>query len=297
MPDFAFFQRPYPNANCVLLHGSRPVLVDTGYSDDTDGLERWLRAQGVPPENLSLIVNTHHHSDHVGGNHHLQAAYGIPIAAQRWEAALVNRRDPEAWSARWLVQSVEPYVVDRLLGEGDLIDTGDVVWDVVAIPGHTIGQIGLHARGLGVVVLGDAVHGDDVGWLNPYRESTSVLEQSLETLAKIAALAPRIGFSGHGAAVSDVVGACARASARLRRWREAPEAAAWHACKRIFAHALIVAGGLTEADAVSQLRRSPWVHDYAVHAFGLAVDDFIPLLLAEMLRSGAAQWRDGKLSY
>jgi hydroxyacylglutathione hydrolase len=59
----AFFRRAFPSANSVLLHGSRPVLVDTGFGSDADAMEVWLRAREVPPERLSLIVNTHHHSD------------------------------------------------------------------------------------------------------------------------------------------------------------------------------------------------------------------------------------------
>ena len=48
----SFFQRPYPSANAVLLHGPAPVLVDTGFGADIDGLLDWLRAEGIAPERL-----------------------------------------------------------------------------------------------------------------------------------------------------------------------------------------------------------------------------------------------------
>src|SRR5690242_12907257 len=97
-----FFERPFPSANMALVRGERPVLVDTGYGGDLAGTERLLRAAGCGPERLSLIVNTHYHSDHVGGNHGLQRRHAIPIAAHRWEADLVNGRDREACGAAWL---------------------------------------------------------------------------------------------------------------------------------------------------------------------------------------------------
>ena len=295
MPPYAFFHRRYPSANCVLLRGPRPVLVDTGFGSDTAELEAWLAQQGTPAATLSLIVNTHHHSDHVGGNHRLQSAYGIPIAAARPEAMLVNRRDPDACRARWLHQPVEPYGVVRMLADGDAIATGDVAWRVVALPGHTLGQIGLHAPELDVIVLGDALHADDVGWLDPFRESPDVLEHALTSVARIAALAPARGLSGHGVPIEDVAGACAAATARLRRWRGTPQALYWHACKRVFAHALIVADGMTEPEIATELATAPWFADYAVGGFGLSPAEFVPLLVAEMLRAGAARWRDGRL--
>lgn len=99
-PDWlVFFERTYPSANMALIRGERPVLVDTGYGSDLTATENLLREAGVPPESLSLIVNTHYHSDHVGGNGGLQGRYGTPVAAHRWEAALVNNRDREACSA------------------------------------------------------------------------------------------------------------------------------------------------------------------------------------------------------
>ena len=83
----SFFRRDYPSANTALLHGPCPVLVDTGFGSDAPELVARLRACGVGPEALALIVNTHFHSDHVGGNHHVQSRWRTEIAAQADEAA------------------------------------------------------------------------------------------------------------------------------------------------------------------------------------------------------------------
>ena len=37
----------------------------------------------------------HYHCDHVGGNAALQERYRLPIAAQAWDGALINRRDAQ----------------------------------------------------------------------------------------------------------------------------------------------------------------------------------------------------------
>ncbi|MBV8912066.1 MAG: MBL fold metallo-hydrolase, partial [Acetobacteraceae bacterium] len=82
-----FFKRAYPSANSVLLTGHRPVLVDTGFGSDATELLAWLKRQGAPPEEVSLVVNTHSHCDHSGGNHAFQQRFGTTVAASASEAA------------------------------------------------------------------------------------------------------------------------------------------------------------------------------------------------------------------
>jgi glyoxylase-like metal-dependent hydrolase (beta-lactamase superfamily II) len=122
-PDWlGFFRRNLPSANSILVRGTRPVLVDSGFGSDLAATETLLRDAGVPPQHLHLVVNTHYHSDHVGGNSGLQQRYGLPIAAHYHDAALMNQRDPDACRSVWLDQPVEPYVVNHPLRDGDLIE-------------------------------------------------------------------------------------------------------------------------------------------------------------------------------
>lgn len=295
MIPVSFLQRPYPSANVVLLHGSRPVLVDTGFGADVPELLRWLETQSVAPSALSLVVNTHFHCDHSGGNHALQALHGVFIAAQADEAVLVNRRDPDACRADWLRQPIEPYEVNRRLHDGDMVSAGRWVWQVVATPGHTAGHISLHSAEHEILVLGDALHDADVGWLSPYREGLDSLDRAADSIERLARLPARIGYSGHGPAITDLPQAFDRARRRLRSWREKPERAAWHACKRIFSHNLMLTDGLEEAAIPGALLDAPWFRSHATLAFGMAPEAFVPLLVSETLRSKAARWQDGRL--
>ncbi len=293
MVPVSFLQRLYPSANVVLLRGSRPVLVDAGFGADSAVLLSWLEAQGAAP--LSLIVNTHSHCDHSGGNYAMQARYGTPIAAQADEAAAVNRRDPDACRADWLRQPIEPYHVTHPLRDGDQVSTGEVAWRVVATPGHTAGHISLHSAEHGVLVLGDALHDADVGWLNLYREGPDSLDRAAASVERLATLPAHIGYSGHGPPITDLPAAFARARRRLHSWREQPERIAWHACKRIFSHGLMLTDGLEASAIAGALLDAPWFRDHAALAFGMTPEAFVPRLMSEMVRSGAASWRACRL--
>ncbi len=290
-----FFERPYPSANSILLVGHRPVLVDPGFGADTSELEAWLAREGLPAGSLSLIINTHSHCDHAGGNHALQRQYGIPIAASAVEAAPVNARDPDACRAQWLNQPIEAYEVGRTLEDGDQVATGETVWNIVATPGHTRGHLSLHCPELGAIILGDALHDADVGWLNPYREGAGSLDRAEDTIDRLERLPATTGYSGHGPAIANLQPAIARARRRLQSWRQDPHNIAWHACKRIFAHALMLENGVDEAKLAPFLLACPWFCDHATLAFGVAPETFGPMLVAEMLRADAAYWQGGKL--
>ena len=285
------FERTFPSANMVLVRGETPVLIDTGFGSDVEQTKALLLGAGVPAERVAPVVNTHYHSDHVGGNFHLQSRYGVPIAAHRWEAGVVNSRDKEACGARWLCQPVEPYTVNRFLADGDEISAGGVMLRVLHTPGHTLGHVSLFEQREKILICGDAVHKDDVAWLNPFREGVGAVERAMDSLERLLRLGARWACSGHGKPMSDSSTALRRALQRYERWLEEPERAAWHGMKRIFAYALMIEGGLSEEEVTTYLLSSPWFTDYSAHVFGLAPEALVAPLLQEMQRSEAAAWR------
>ena len=285
-----FLERPYPSANSVLLTGPRPVLVDTGFGSDAPDLLAWLESHEVAP---ALIVNTHFHSDHVGGNHALQQRFGTPVATGAEEGESVNRRDPDACEAQWLRQPVEAYAVTRMLSDGDVIGTGDASWTVVATAGHTDGHLSLFCPGPGILILGDALHHADIGWLSPHRPES--IEQTAATLDLLSALPAQSGYSGHGSAITDLPAALARARRRVDAWRRDRQRVGWHACKRIFAHDLMLHDGVAEAELLALLAERPWFVDHARLVFDTTPNDLMQPLVEEMLRADAAFWQDGKL--
>ena len=290
-----FFQRTFPSGNMVLVQGTRPVLVDTGLGSDIAETERLLSEAGTPPERLALAVNTHYHCDHVGGNYVLRGRYGVPIAAHRWDAALVNARDRDACSADWLNQPVEPYQVDRPLSEGDVIDAGGVALQVLHTPGHTLGHLCLYEPDDQVLLCGDVVHGDDVAWLNVFREGAGALQRAAETLDRLARLPLRRACSGHGPAMEQPLAAIDAARRRYERWQADPAKLAWHALKRLFTYALMLTDGLREDEIAPYLTACPWFADYSRWGFATEPASFVRPLVEEIVRSRAAAWRDGRL--
>ncbi|MFS0575765.1 MBL fold metallo-hydrolase [Sporosarcina sp. 179-K 3D1 HS] len=293
--DIIFFERKFPSANMVLVKDQHPILIDTGFGSDALETERLIREAGISPEELHMIVNTHYHSDHVGGNFHFQQNFGTRIAAHKWEADLINNRDREACSAEWLDQPLEPYHVGLKLSDRDEIHTGSRTWQVLHTPGHTLGHISLYEPEAEVLICGDLFHSNDVGWLNMFREGVSAIQRSLDSLDRLSKLRIQQAYSGHGPQIENPSAAIDAARGRFEKWISEPEKIAWHGCKRIFSYTLIIKDGMAKEDIDDYLLSCGWFQDFARYSFELQPEEFIPILLNELIRSGAASWQDDRL--
>jgi hydroxyacylglutathione hydrolase len=117
----------------------------------------------------------------------------------------------------------------------------------------------------------------------------------IDETERLMRLPVRAAFSGHGPANEQFHQSAETALRRYEKWLSEPEKMAWHACKRIFAYKLMLVNGMPEAEVIPYLLRCQWFLDYSRVIFGLEPAGFVQPLLDEMLRSRAAEWRDGRL--
>ena len=82
---------------------------------------------------------------------------------------------------------------------------------------------------------------------------------------------------------------------RFEKWLKMPEKVSWHACKRIFSFTLIIKNGLAKEEIDHYLLKCGWFQDFARYSFQLHPEEFIQILLDEMIRSGAAIWHNNHL--
>lgn len=293
--EIIFFERTFPSANMVLIKDEKPLLIDTGFGSDIEETKNLIEQAGVKLTDLHLIVNTHYHSDHAGGNYHLQKYFGTEIATHCWEAHLINRSDRESGSAEYLDQPIEPYKVNRLLQDGDQIQTGEKRFRVIHTPGHTLGHISLYDEVDQVLITGDLFHRDDVGWLNIFREGVSAVNRSIESLQALQDLPIQVAYSGHGPKIEQANQSIDRAIERLKRWAENPESIGWHACKRIYAYTLIIENGMHKDQVENYLLEQAWFRDFSLYIFQRTPEEFTHEFLHEMVRSEAAEWQDDVL--
>ena len=109
------------------------MLVDTGSGYYDDYLVSQLEKHGVKPEDISLVVNTHCHFDHMGGNHLFENA---EIAIHHLDAISIKNKDDLGTSMN-VFDNPGNLRVNLELKDGDKIRD----FDVIHTPGHTAGGI------------------------------------------------------------------------------------------------------------------------------------------------------------
>jgi glyoxylase-like metal-dependent hydrolase (beta-lactamase superfamily II) len=291
LPTWLTWQpRPFPDANLLLLHGREPALVDSGFVGHAEQTAAWARAQAG---RVALVVNTHWHSDHVGGNALLQAS-GAAIAASTPDAQAVARRDPGCCLSEYLDQPVGPYTVDRPLHDEQLLRLGDTDWQVVHTPGHTPGHLALWQPEERLLAVGDAMSDYDVGWVNLALDGPKAAATALCSLQRLTDLAPRVILPAHGPIPADPAAAFAAALRRAQRLVDDPDGAVWYGARRVFAFALMIRSGIPAAEIEPYLHARAWLTD-AARLLGRTPEALAAELIDTMLRSGAIVLRDGRL--
>ncbi|MFQ6075108.1 MAG: MBL fold metallo-hydrolase [Candidatus Bathyarchaeia archaeon] len=170
--------------NVYLLTGEKELcLIDAGYGDDESvkTIISTIQRLGLDVEGLSLVVNTHGHPDHTGGNVPLKRLTKAKIAIHRLEAPRIR-----------------PLKADTLLEDGDTVPINAARLRVIHTPGHSPGQICLYDEKRRLLFSGDhIVEGTLTGTVYIGPPDGSV-DQYLSSLKKLMTLDVEMILPGHG---------------------------------------------------------------------------------------------------
>jgi len=165
-----------PLAVCCYLVGcpetKEAVIIDPG--GDEDVIVNALEEMELTPK---LIVNTHAHPDHTGGNRVFKQILNIPIAMHDADAASFLRQTNLLLGSMFgITPSPEP---DILLKDGNKIEFGQLSLKVIHTPGHTPGSICLYYPGH--VFTGDTLFVGAVGRTDLPGGDWRILVKSIKT--------------------------------------------------------------------------------------------------------------------
>jgi glyoxylase-like metal-dependent hydrolase (beta-lactamase superfamily II) len=209
----------HPLIRCNIFHvrgRSTDLIVDTGVgvASVRDELADLL-------DRPVVAVATHIHYDHVGGLHEFENRVMHHVEAPRMasyrEMAALRRSDFDAQDLDFLASIGYPISADLLIDalpndgfdpgrygivsttvtrevdEGDRIDLGDRSFEVLHLPGHSPGNIGLFEATTGVLFTGDAIY--DGPLIDGLPDSD--VEAYLHTMERLRRTPARIVHGGH----------------------------------------------------------------------------------------------------
>ena len=281
--------------NVVFLEGTCASLVDSGYVSQAQQTLRLVR-ESLDGRTLSRIVNTHSHSDHVGGNATLARAYGCTITIPAGIAAAVETWDEDFLLLAPAGQSGERFQHHAVLRPGDEFELGGMVWRALAAPGHDMEALVFHCPEQRLLISGDALWRDGFGIQFAEIAGTAPgLAATKATLEAIGRLAVDGVIPGHGEPFVEFDDAMERALARVAAFAEDPRRMVRNAMKALFIFKLLEVGRLPAAGLADYLSAIPYfseVFPRLEHASPQALAEW---LLEDLGRAGVVRVRDGEI--
>jgi glyoxylase-like metal-dependent hydrolase (beta-lactamase superfamily II) len=159
-----------------------------------------------------VVLNSHTHNDHVGGNWQFSEIDGMDTEFTRINAkgssadaqaglapGMVCGKLPAEFDAK--TYATRPFHITRWIHDGDTVDLGGRALQVISTPGHSPDAICLLDRKNGLLFTGDSFYDAPI-WL--YRPETD-LDAYLQSIERLAALTPQLHtlFPSHNFPVDD----------------------------------------------------------------------------------------------
>lgn len=174
----------------LILGTNRALLFDTGMGiSDIKKLTAEITRLPV------VVLNSHTHDDHVGGNWEFESIYAMDTDFTR-KNAKGSREDAQAEIAPGEICGQLPAGFDRrkyetrawtitaFTHDGDRIDLGERIIEVIATPGHTPDAISLLDRKNGLLFTGDTYYPAPI-WLFRPETDLNAYENSVRKLVEL----------------------------------------------------------------------------------------------------------------
>jgi glyoxylase-like metal-dependent hydrolase (beta-lactamase superfamily II) len=296
-PQLHVFVRDWLSANNVVLKSrDGHVLIDTGYVRHAPlTLALLATTRGLGDEPLARIVNTHCHSDHIGGNAALARKYGCPIAIPEGERPAIEAWDEEALLLEYADQTAERFHADETLAAGRSYVWGDLEWQALAAPGHDRAALVFYNPEHRILVSGDALWEHGFGFLMPPQIDPGALPETRATIEMLARLELSVVIPGHGEPFTDAGRALERALQRVVAFEQEPLRMARHAVKVIFVFGLLDRQRMRIDELPAYCERVGIFRDFNRRFFGLPPGRFAEWLATSLEDVGAVRREDGWL--
>jgi len=296
-PQMHVFVRDWLSANHVVLRSDAGcVVIDSGYDKHVPLMLALIASRmGLDGRPLAKLVNTHCHSDHIGGNAALRRAYGCNIAVPAGEAPLIDAWDEQALLYEYADQRAERFAVDEILEPGSTHTWGDIEWRALAAPGHAMGALVFFNDEHRILISGDALWQNGYGIVMPPELDPGALPATRATLEMIATLDARCVVPGHGEPFTDVDAALERAFARSTAFEVDPMRTVRHVLKALLVFSLLDRERMPLASLPLYVERVGVYREFNARFLRLDPATLAEKLVAELEVAGAVRRAGGWL--
>ena len=170
------------DCNTYVIKGDLTVIIDPGSPQFLPLLLQDLSEDGIAPEDIGIIANTHLHGDHSGANEALKELSGAEIiihpAQKRFydvtviETSMVFGFQPTGFKEDGCPDS-------------DKLSAGNTELDIIHSPGHSPDSVCFYCREDKILICGDVIFDRNTGRVDLPGGSAAELRQSINKLSQL----------------------------------------------------------------------------------------------------------------
>lgn len=144
-----------------IVLGDKITLIDSGVAGSETMIFDYIKKNGRDPREISLVILSHSHPDHIGSVKAIKESTQCGIAAHNGEKDWIENTEKQFHERpvpgfQTLVGG--PVAVDRLITDGETVDLGNkITCEVMHTPGHSRGSISLLFENEKAIITGDAL--------------------------------------------------------------------------------------------------------------------------------------------
>jgi hydroxyacylglutathione hydrolase len=295
MEDLFFIERGYLNANQFVYCSENPVLIDTGYLTSFEETAGLITGLGVSISDVRLIINTHCHSDHIGGNKIIQDQSGCDIALHKFGKYFIDTKDDWATWWRYFSQDASFFRCTKALEDGDIISIGPHQFEVIHTPGHSSDGIVLYNRDQKLLFSSDTLWEQDVATIAVRVEGTTAVHSLEKSLEKLARLDVDMVYPGHGRPFNDFNDALKRGQEKIKDYLSNRKGVGNDLLKKITIYTLLAKRSVPKESFFQMLMGANWFRETVDLYFDGNCEGKYDEIISDFLNRGLIVERNGGL--
>ena len=179
---YVYYEKGMLDCNTYVIRDDPGIIIDPGLTQFLPSLVKDMAKDGIDPESIDIITNTHLHIDHCWANEAFKKLSGAEIVFHPLHKQFY---DVNMAVASQLIGVQDVDIKEDSLLDNNKLNTGDMEFELIHSPGHSPDSICFYCKQERILICGDVIFNKNTGRVDLPGGSADELKQSIDKLSQL----------------------------------------------------------------------------------------------------------------